>query len=69
MPLNEENIFENVSLVVVNINNGTKKVLNMKIPFKILNDKSNFNFNITKYVEKKIRKYYQKLNFFYKIKY
>ena len=28
---NEKNIFENVSLLVVNMNNSTKKVVNMKI--------------------------------------
>lgn len=31
MSLNEEGIFENISLMVVNMNNGTKKVVNMKI--------------------------------------
>ena len=31
MPLNEEDIFENIFLLVVNMNNGTKKVVNMKI--------------------------------------
>ena len=31
LPLNKEDIFENVSLVVVNMNNGTVKVVNMKI--------------------------------------
>ena len=31
LPLNEENIFEKVFLVVVNMNNGTKKVVNMII--------------------------------------
>ena len=31
LPFNEEDIYENVSLVVVNINYGTKKVVNMKI--------------------------------------
>ena len=30
LPLNEEYIFENVYLVVVKINKGTMKVLNMK---------------------------------------
>ena len=32
-PLNEECIFENVSLVTVNINNDTNNVVNMKIPY------------------------------------
>ena len=27
MPLNEEDIFENIFLLVVNMNNGTKKVV------------------------------------------
>ena len=31
-PINEEYIFENVSLVVGNMNNSTKKMINMKIP-------------------------------------
>ena len=33
LPLNEECIFDNVSLVVVNMNNDIKKVVNIKIPF------------------------------------
>ena len=30
LPLNEEDIFENVHLVVVKINNGAMKMVNMK---------------------------------------
>ena len=36
MPLNEEYIFENISLVEVKINNGTNNVVNMKIHQNIL---------------------------------
>ena len=35
--LNEENIFENVSLVVVKMKSGTLKVINIKFPLKKLN--------------------------------
>lgn len=31
-PFNEEYIFKNVYLAMVNMNNGNKKVINMKIP-------------------------------------
>ena len=30
-PLNEESIFENVFLMVINVNNDTKRVVNIKI--------------------------------------
>ena len=33
MSFNEECIFENISLVVINMNNGINKVVNMKIHF------------------------------------
>lgn len=33
LSLNEEDIFENVYFMVVNINNGNKEVVNMKIIF------------------------------------
>ena len=32
LPLNEEDIFENISLVVVKMKSGTMKVVNIKFP-------------------------------------
>ena len=36
LPLNEEDVFENVYLVVVEMNSGTMKVVNMKFPLKLI---------------------------------
>ena len=34
LPLNKEDIFENVTLVVVNMNNGSKIVVKIKMPLE-----------------------------------
>ena len=47
LPLNEENIFENVSLVVVKMKNDTMKVVNMKFPLDLLCFLSTFNVQST----------------------
>ena len=39
MPLNEISFFQNVILVVVNMNNGTNNVINIKITFFIYDSK------------------------------
>ena len=37
LSLNEESIFENICLVVVNMNNDTMKMVNMKFSFFLIN--------------------------------
>ena len=44
MPLNEECIFENISLVMVKMNNVTMKMVNMKFPQKTTNLSTNKNY-------------------------
>ena len=36
LPLNKNNIFENIHLMVVKMNNSTMKTINMKSPHKFL---------------------------------